>query len=239
LTAPTITSVAPATVEVTPAAAPVADATAAVTAPPAATTPVADDAATTTGRRSLEDALAALDDKTKAYVLDTVKSARNEAKNLRDRAKSADDVRSELIATIAKATGIETAPPDPAALAQQLEAQTAATRQASVELAVYRAASAAGGDPNALLDSVSFVKALADVDPSDMEAVTAKVTAAVAANPALGIAPTRRAPGANPAAGSSANGAPDLESEIAAALKAGDLTKVIHLQNQKLAAPAR
>lgn len=204
---------------------------------PAATTPATETAPTT--RRSLESALAALDDDTRSYVLETVKTARNEAKNLRDRVKSADDVRAELIATIAKATGIEQAPPDPAALTQQLEAQTSATRQASLELAVYRAAASAGGDPNALLDSVSFVKSLDGLDPSDSDAVIAKVTAAVAANPALGTAPARRAPGTNPAAGSSANGAPDLESEIATALKAGDLARVIHLQNQKLAAPAR
>lgn len=230
VTIPATTTTAPATVE------PSTTATVAPTEP--AAVQATGDEPSQRQRRSLEDSLGPLDDDTKTFVLDAVKSARNEAKNLRDRAKSADDVRNEIASAVAKALGIEQ-PPDPATLTAQLTDQTSKARQAQVELAVFRAAATAGGDPAALLDSVSFVRALADIDPSDNTAIADKVRAAVAANPSLGTAPVRRVPGPNPAAGSSANGAPDLESEIAAAQKAGDVGRVISLQNQKLAAAAR
>lgn len=187
-------------------------------------------------KRTLEDSLAKLDDETRKFVIGEVAKARSEAKNLRERAK---DDKNEIVSAVSKALGLETAAPDPAALTQQLAESTASARQAQVELAVYRTAGQAGGDPAALLDSVSFMRALADVDPANADAVTAAITSAVAANPNLGAAPQRRLPAPNPAAGSSANGTPDLESQIADALKRGDTKAYIALQNQKLAALAR
>ncbi|MGW8876380.1 hypothetical protein [Streptomyces mirabilis] len=67
------------------------------------------------------------------------------------------------------------------------DSQTAA-RTAAVQTAVYRAAPAAGADPLALLDSVSFRAAAEAIDPNDSAALTAAITAAVTANPRLGVA---------------------------------------------------
>ncbi|MGW1760993.1 hypothetical protein [Streptomyces mirabilis] len=67
------------------------------------------------------------------------------------------------------------------------DSQTAA-RTAAVQTAVYRAAPAAGADPLALLDSVSFRAVVEAIDPNDSAALTAAITAAVTANPRLGVA---------------------------------------------------
>ncbi|MGJ5826730.1 hypothetical protein [Streptomyces ossamyceticus] len=64
----------------------------------------------------------------------------------------------------------------------------AAARTAAVQTAVYRAAPAAGADPLALLDSVSFRAAVEAIDPTDAAALTTAITAAVTANPRLGVA---------------------------------------------------
>jgi hypothetical protein len=235
-----LTAPAESTTENTPAEGAESAAAAATEAPATESATEAGKPAEGRTRRSLEDTLASLPEADKAFVLDAVRNARSEAKNLRDRAKSADDVRSELASTIAKALGIEQdTPPDPAVLAQQLNEQTTAARQASVELAVYRAATSVGGDPAALLDSVSFVRSLGDVDPTDTNAIAEKVKSAVTANPALGVAPVRRAPALNPAAGMSESGAPGLADQIDAAKKAGDWARVIHLENQKLVSAPR
>lgn len=189
-------------------------------------------------KKSLEDSLAALDDDTKAFVLAEVSKARKEAGDSRAAAKTkaADDARAELAQTIGKALGLvaDDEKADPAKLTEQLTATAADARQAKVELAVFRAAQAASADAAALLDSRSFLAKLADIDPSDGAAVSAAVTEAVAANPAFAVAAARRLPAPNPAQGSSAAGAPDLEAQIAAAQKAGDFKTVIALQNQKL-----
>jgi hypothetical protein len=191
---------------------------------------------TASQRRSLEDALASLPEQDRAWVLSTVRDARKEAANYRDRARSADEVRNEISTAVAQALGIQPdTTPDPAALTAQLAEQQTAARQAQVELAVFRAATTVGGDPAALLDSRSFLAQIANVDPTDTEAITTRVQAAIAANPLLAGVPARRAPGPNPALGSSANGAPSLDDQILAAKKAGDATLFIHLQNQKLA----
>lgn len=88
--------------------------------------------------------------------------------------------------TIAKAFGAKTdTPPDPAALAEQVATEKKNAREAAVQLAVYRNASAAGANPDALLDSASFLRTLAEVDPSDPAAVTAAIHTATEANPRL------------------------------------------------------
>lgn len=204
-------------------------------ATPPETPPATPPAAPESVKRSLEDSLAALDDDTKAFVLAEVSKARNEARTQRQKAKDADPakVRADLMAEIAKAMGGGDEPVDPAKLAEQLTASQAAAQQSALELAVYRA-SAGVADPGALLDSRSFLAKLADVDPTDAAAVAAAVSEAVAVNPAFGLAPGKRTPAPNPALGSSASGAPDLEAQIKAAEKAGDIRTVIALQNQKL-----
>lgn len=159
-------------------------------------------------------------------------SARTTAK-----ANAAKEAREALAAEIGKVLGLtEDEQVDPAKLTAQLGEQRTAVAQAQRELSVYRLATAAGADPSALLDSVSFMRSVASIDPTDATAVADAIKAAVAANPTLATAPVRRAPGPNPALGASGNGAPDLEAQIAEAQKRGDVMSVIRLQNQKLAA---
>lgn len=162
--------------------------------------------------------------------------------NASRRAKSstaAEEARKEVAQTIGKALGlVEDEQIDPARLTESLTAAQTQAKQAQVALAVYQNASTAGGDPVALLDSTTFLKSVEGVDPADTAAVAAAIAAAVAANPRLGAAPgDPRIPAPNPAQGSSAGGVPDLDTQIAAAQKAGDIKGAIHLQNQKLARP--
>lgn len=194
-------------------------------------------------KKSLEDSLASLDDETKAFVLGEVSKARKEAGDARTAAKTkaAEEAKSELAQTIGKALGLinEDEPVDPAKLTEQLTVKDNEAKQARVELAVFRAASEVGADPNMLLDSRSFLNKVAGLDPSDHAALAAAVSEAVAANPTFAKTPARRVPAPNPALGSSASGAPDMEAQITAAQKAGDWKTVVALQNQKLAALKR
>jgi hypothetical protein len=92
----------------------------------------------------------------------------------------------EQFDTIAKAFGAKAdEPADPAVLAEQVTQEQAKAREAAVQLAVYRNAAAAGANPDALLDSASFLRTLAEVDPTDPAAVTAAITAATETNPRL------------------------------------------------------
>lgn len=93
----------------------------------------------------------------------------------------------EQFDTIAKAFGAKTdeAPPDPEALAKQVSDEQAKAREAAVQLAVYRNAGEHGANPDALLDSASFLRSLSEVDPTDAEAVGEAIKAAVEANPRL------------------------------------------------------
>jgi hypothetical protein len=108
-------------------------------------------------------------------------------------------VREATLAKVAEALGLDAGnKSDPEAIAKQLAATQAEARARSVELAVLRAAQAAGADGDALLDSRGFLKKVADVDPADGDAVKAAVAAAVAANPKFAVAapaaPTAPAP---------------------------------------------
>lgn len=153
---------------------------------------------------------------------------------------AADAARNELAQTIGKALGLvqDDAPIAPEALAAEIVTHKTDAQQARVELAVFRASGAAGGDPAALLDSTSFLATLKDVDPTDTAAITAAITAAVTANPRLGAAAPEvsRTPAPNPAQGVGGGGAPDLDAQIEAARKAGDLQTVIALKQQRAAA---
>lgn len=150
---------------------------------------------------------------------------------------AADTAKAELAQSIGKALGlVQDETVDPVKLTEQLTSVGAENRQVKTELAVFHAASAVGADAAALLDSRGFMAKLADVDPTDAAAIATVIAEAVTANPALVKAAPSRIPAPNPALGSSANGAPDLEAQIAQATKAGDVKLAIHLQNQKLLA---
>lgn len=134
--------------------------------------------------------------------------AENGAARTNAKAQAAEDARKEVTQSIAKALGlVEDDATDPAKLTASLTQSQADAKQARVELAVFRNAATAGGDPAALLDSTSFLASLAAVDPSDSAAVTAAIQAAVAANSRLGAASgDPKSPAPNPAQGSSASG---------------------------------
>jgi hypothetical protein len=159
----------------------------------------------------------------------------NGAARTNAKAQAADEARNELAQTIGKALGlVKDEPVDPAKLTEQLTAQTTAAKQAQIELAVFRASGAVKGDPAALLDSRTFLAKLADIDPADSVAVAAAITAAVAENPRLGVQAGPRVPAPNPATGSSANGTdPDIDSQIAAAQKAGNYALAISLKRSR------
>lgn len=95
------------------------------------------------------------------------------------------------VQAILKAAGIETGddgedPVKAAATArEQAEAQA---RQARLELAVYRAAPTANGDAAALLDSRAFLTRVADLDPSDQDAITGAIRDAIKDTPRLAVA---------------------------------------------------
>ena len=88
----------------------------------------------------------------------------------------------QLKTGLAQALGIEEAKATPEQLAEQLAAAQAETATSRVQLALYKAAPA-GVDVAALLDSTSFARSLTGIDPTDVDAITAKVTSFVEANP--------------------------------------------------------
>ncbi|MES9554784.1 MULTISPECIES: hypothetical protein [unclassified Streptomyces] len=153
---------------------------------PATTAPPSTDPATGTGDG--QDPAATI-----ARLESELAAARKDAGRSRVTAKqqAADDARAQLAQEIGRALGLVPGdtPPDPAQLTQQLTESQAQARQTAVELAVYRTARAAGADPDALLDSRAFAASLADIDPTDADAVTDAVKAAVQANPKLASAP--------------------------------------------------
>lgn len=217
-----------------PAAAPVADpATPVVPQTPAAATPA-----------TPPPAPAATPDPAKPNPWEDPKAAQAEIEKLRRengaarttaKAQAAEEARTELAQTIGKAIGlVPDDAADPVKLTEQLTAQTSAAKAAQIELAVFRSAEAANGDPAALLDSKTFLAKLADIDPKDTEAVKAAITAAIAENPRLGKAPGSKLPAPNPALGASGSGAaPDIDSQIAEATKAGNFALAISLKRQR------
>lgn len=87
---------------------------------------------------------------------------------------------------ITKALGLksEDAPPDPAALASQIETEKSGRLAAERDLAVYRAASdpEVGANASRLLDSTRFRDSIRDIDPTDTAALSAAIKAAVEAD---------------------------------------------------------
>lgn len=166
-----------------------------------------------------------------------VKAARAEAGKERINAKTAaaEEARLELAKQIGKALGLVTdEPPDPAKLAEQVTTFQSQAKQANLELAVFRSADTANGDPQALLDSRAFQAKVASMDPTDSAALVAAITEAVAENPRLAkVNPT--APGMKPnvAQGRSSSPPAGLDARIAAAEQAGDFKTAIRLKAAK------
>ena len=120
------------------------------------------------------------------WAQDLVTNLRKENGDARVSAKkeAAEEARKEMAQEIGKALGLVKGEEklDPQALAAQL-------RDSQVEMAVYKMAPKAGGDPDALLDSKSFMRSLAGLDPADEAKIADAIKAAVTSNTKLSAAP--------------------------------------------------
>ncbi len=124
---------------------------------------------------------------------DPAAKARREAANLRKRLRAAeaskDQATKDAVQKVLKALGVDDGDDvDPEKLRQQSKAQADKLRQRTVELAVVRSATKHGGDPDALMDSRSFLEGLADLDPDDDDfqaQVADAIKSAVKKNPRL------------------------------------------------------
>lgn len=112
---------------------------------------------------------------------------RQEAAGHRVAAKTAaEQAQKELTDKLAVALGLKPdAAADPEALTKSLTDAQATAAKAARELAIFKAASTHGADPNRLLDSNSFMSSVQGLDPTDGAAINAAITAAIAANPNL------------------------------------------------------
>lgn len=173
---PAIVTAAPDQVFITPAAVtPPAPAPAPAT-PPAAATPAA-------------PAPEAVDNPWADPVAAKAEIERLRRENGADRVNAkqtaADEARQELTKTLAKALGLVDGdtPPDPAKLTEQLTTAQQAATDTARDFAIYKAASTAGADPQALLDSLAFQNKVQGIDPTDTTALEAAITEAVKNNP--------------------------------------------------------
>ncbi len=126
----------------------------------------------------------------KAMIADLRREAGASRVNAKQQA--ADEARNALAQEIGKALGLvkddTDTGPKPEELTAQVQAAQAQAREAAVQLAVYRTAAKHDGDPDALLDSRTFLKAVADLDPSAGDfgtKVDQAIKAAVDTNPKL------------------------------------------------------
>lgn len=136
-----------------------------------------------------------------------IRDARDGEAKARTNAKqqAANDAKAELAQTIGKALGLvkEDEPVDPDKLAADLQNAQGAQRDTALELAIYKAAATAGADPTKLTDSRSFMASIpTDLDPTNTDAVTAIVKAAVDSNPTLKTVRVTGASSADHAGGS-------------------------------------
>ncbi|MFE7535199.1 hypothetical protein ACFU67_13115 [Streptomyces rhizosphaericola] len=144
--------------------------------------------------------------------------------------QKAKDEQAAFMKKVAVAFGIETdeqKPPTPEELAKQLtEAQNEtkafrdAARQTQVELAVHRNAARLGADPESLLDSRAFEKALGYLDPGADDftsAMEAAVKQALELNPKLAAKVSKQEPEPTPAGGAPMDGAGGGKRQLGAA----------------------
>lgn len=139
----------------------------------------------------------------------TRRSEATEAKKLREaaeaKAAAGDERFTNAVEALTRALGLtpelaDEQQPSPEELLGEVSSKY---QQSRIELAVYRAAAAHGGDPDALLDSRAFLNNASRLDPADEgfdQAIAAAIGDAVATNPKLRAAPATR-PAAAPSGG--------------------------------------
>lgn len=144
-------------------------------------------------------------------AVDEFKSLRKEAADRRGENRQQQEQHAAAIKQLAKAFGIDVGDeetPDVEALTAQIAERdsrlaeaTATAQRLQVELAAFKAASRNGANPDALLDSRTFVEAAHKLDPSkdsfgaDLDAA---IKSALEANPNLKAAPGGRGPAQGP-----------------------------------------
>lgn len=160
---------------------------------------------------SLEDSLASLDEQTRAFVLGEVQSARNEAKNLRDRVKEAEPIVSQW-KQLEEASKTELQRAQEELTRWQTEAGT--WRTAAVSSRVETLAASDFADPSdaiaAIGDPAKYLDAGGQINE---DAIKADLGALLERKPhwrrAADQAPAApRIPAPNPAQGSGVNGRP-------------------------------
>lgn len=127
-------------------------------------------------------------------VAKTLAAARDGEKKAKQTAADATKAKDDMANQIAVLLGLKPDPKlDPSEAISQVtkdrDKAVAKARASSIELAVHRNAGKAGGDPDALLDSNTFLKKVAEIDPDAADfkdQVVAAVKEAVKANPKLG-----------------------------------------------------
>lgn len=164
-----------------------------------------------------------------------VHDSRAEAAQYRTSAKTAaDDAQKHVMDTISAALGLN-ADLNPDVLAESLRTSQAEAAQNARNLAVYKAAAAAGANPERLMDSRSVMEQLSSIDPTDITAITAAIQAATAANPYLKAVQAAASSG-TPMAGSHEDGQLTEEqfasiandpNAILAAFDSGKLTRLM------------
>jgi hypothetical protein len=107
-----------------------------------------------------ESPLDGLPEKTRNEIL---RLRRENAAN-RQKLKTAGTEQSAQLQKVLKALGLETDGDNAEQLSEKLTAAQADAKQRAVELAVYKAATKAGADPDALLDSRAFLTTVSALD---------------------------------------------------------------------------
>lgn len=176
-------------------------------------------------KKSLEDSLASLDEKTRAFVLEEVQSARSEAKNLRERVKLAEPIVAEWERLQeASKTELERAQEE----ARKAEERTAATLQRVAAAEVKAALTGVVPDPASLLEDLNIGRFVTPEGEVDANAITALREKYAALTPST---PPRMAP--NPAQGTSAQTPLGLRERITQAEQAGDMKAALRLKAQQ------
>lgn len=140
-----------------------------------------------------------------------ITDARKEAGDFRVAAKTAAEKASqEVTDKLAVALGLKADPTvDPAALTAKIAEAQQTAKQSAIQLAVYKAAGASKANPDALLDSNTFLASVSQLDPTAADfasQVASAVQTAVTANPTLKAVQAAAASGIDISGGSGEQG---------------------------------
>lgn len=132
----------------------------------------------------------------KDAILADLAKERDKRQELEGKLTEFQTTQQQQMDAIAKALGLkpDDTPPDADALAQQIATEQANTREAQRLLAVYRNAGTHEANADELLDSASFLRTIADIDPTDADAIGDAIKSAVESNPKFKASQTPNTP---------------------------------------------